>query len=70
MECVELLIDFDREIMREVFGIAACSADQSVLSVSASQPGYLDLPPDRIKELFCHQPIEELYELDEHPFAR
>lgn len=36
----------------------------------SSQPGYLELGEDRARELLSDRPIEELYEVEDQPFAR
>lgn len=48
----------------------AADAAAAIVKMLSSQPGYLELSEDRAKELLSERPIEELYEVEEQPFAR
>lgn len=41
-----------------------------VVMKMSSIPGYLDLSEEQVQKLITKQPIEELYEVEEQPFAR
>jgi hypothetical protein len=36
----------------------------------SSIPGYLELAPQKMERLICHEPIETFYEVEDQPFAR
>lgn len=42
----------------------------AVVKVLSSQPGYLELSEERAKELLSDRAIEELYDVEDQPFAR
>ncbi|XP_034242432.1 death-associated protein kinase related-like [Thrips palmi] len=48
----------------------AAAAAAAVVKMLSSQPGYLELSEERAKELLSERPIEELYEVEDQPFAR
>lgn len=49
---------------------AAGTQEAAVVKMLSSQPGYLELSEERVKELLSERPIEELYEVEDQPFAR
>lgn len=66
--------------MREVFGVSggssrkldrpACNGAPEVDMKMSTIPGYLELLPEKMERLICHEPIEKFYEVEEEPFAR
>jgi hypothetical protein len=67
--------------MREVFGVrsggSGHNSDRNTHSGApevdmkkSTIPGYLELPPEKLERLICHEPIEKFYEVEEQPFAR
>ncbi|KAJ9590561.1 hypothetical protein L9F63_016410, partial [Diploptera punctata] len=68
--------------MREVFGVGiggggvnnrkldrSKSEGTEVEMKTSTIPGYLELTPDKMDRLICQKPIEELYEVEDQPFA-
>lgn len=67
--------------MREVFGVVSGGSSRKLDRPTRSGgpevdmkkstiPGYLELPPEKMERLICHEPIEKFYEVEEQPFAR
>jgi hypothetical protein len=67
--------------MREVFGGGSVgsghkldrntrSGGPEVDMKTSTIPGYLELLPQKMERLICHEPIEKFYEVEEQPFAR
>lgn len=61
--------------MRDVFGIGGVGSsrrlDRPEVEMNMSSiPGYLELTPQKMERLICHEPIEKLYEVEDQPFAR
>lgn len=61
--------------MRDVFGIGSGGSSRrldrpEVEMKMSSIPGYLELTPQKMERLICHEPIEKFYEVEDQPFAR
>lgn len=61
--------------MRDVFGIGGGGSSRrldgpEVEMKMSSIPGYLELLPQKVELLVCHEPIEKFYEVEDQPFAR
>lgn len=61
--------------MRDVFGIGSGGSSRrldrpEVDMKMSSIPGYLELTPQKMERLICHEPIEQYYEVEDQPFAR
>jgi len=61
--------------MRDVYGTGGVSSsrrfDRPEVEIKMSSiPGYLELVPQKIEQLICHEPIEKFYEVEDQPFAR
>lgn len=67
--------------MRDVFGVGSSrkldrpfnnihSGGPEVDMKKSSIPGYLELTDEKINRLICQEPIENFYEVEDHPFAR
>jgi len=61
--------------MRDVFGVGGVGSSRrldrpEVEMMMSSIPGYLELAPQKMERLICHEPIEKFYEVEDQPFAR
>lgn len=59
-----------RKLDRSFNNINKSAEETEVDMKKSSIPGYLELTPEQMQRLICQKPIEELYEVEDQPFAR